>query len=207
MPSEHAESQAIITFGAQHNKFSNGSGRIAHICELLSGISQTKGLDDHDNADKKCLKGSLWAPSSCVSCSSVSSSLCLHDRVSVAVMRVVCGLLAPEKALVGVNRGPRGERGKERGWRTRGGGGKWQEKARREPAATEMAPLPPPLSPGVPLFPGRGASITALTAAPWVGSRVFSFTCGLRGLILKPLKALMCHNWQPSENTGEEELK
>lgn len=112
----YAESQAIIALG--------GSGRIAHICELLSGISQTKRLADHDNADKKCLKGPLWAPSSCVSCSSVSSALCRHDRVSVAVVRVVCGPLASEMALVGVDRGPRGERGKERGWRTRGGGGK-----------------------------------------------------------------------------------
>lgn len=70
-----------------------------------------------------------------------------------------------------------------------------EESAREEPAAAAgPAPLPPPLTPGVPRFPGRGASITAVTAAPWVGSRVFSFTCGLRGLILKPLKALMCHN-------------
>lgn len=119
---EHAESQAIIALDAQHNKFSNGSGRIAHICEILSGISQPKGLADHDNADKKCLKGHLWAPSSCVSCSSISSAPYRDDRVSV--VRVVCGLLASEKALVGVDRGPTGERGKERGWRTRGAGGK-----------------------------------------------------------------------------------
>lgn len=69
-----------------------------------------------------------------------------------------------------------------------------EESATEEPASTGIAPLPSPLTHGVPRFPGRGASITALTAPPWVGSRVFSFTCGLRGLILKPLKALMCHN-------------
>lgn len=110
---EHADSQAIIALDAQHNKFSKGSGRIAHICELLSGISQPKGLANHDNADKKCLKGPLWAPSSSVSCSSISSAPCRDDRVSV--VHAVCGLLASEKALVGVDRGPTGERGKERG--------------------------------------------------------------------------------------------
>lgn len=77
---EHAESRAIFTLGTQHNKFLNGSGRIAHICELFSGLSQTKGLADHDNTDKKCLKGPLWAPSSCV-----SSAPCRHDRVAVVL--------------------------------------------------------------------------------------------------------------------------
>lgn len=100
--------------------------------------------------------------------------------------------------------GPGERRGKERGQRPTGGGGKRQ--ARSQPPPRSL-PFPPPLTPGVPRFPGRGASITPLTAAPWVGSRVFSFTCGLRGLVLKPLKALMCHNWQPSENTGVERPK
>lgn len=43
------------------------------------------GLADHDNADKKYLKGPLWAPSSCVSCLSVSSAPCRHDRVLCVV--------------------------------------------------------------------------------------------------------------------------
>lgn len=53
---------------------------------------------------------------------------------------------------------------------------------------------PLPLTPGVPSCPGRVDSLEALTAAPWVVSCVFTFTCRLRGLVLKPMKALMCHN-------------
>lgn len=114
--------------------------------------------------------------------------------------QVWCVLLLACVRPLGIGKGPgwspqraQGERGREEGSDNNGGLVE-KDSSAEEPSAAEITPLPPPLTPGVPRFSGRGASITPLTAAPWVGSGVFSFTCGLRGLLLKPLKALMCHN-------------
>ncbi len=96
------------------------------------------------------------------------------------------------------------ERKRERRWNNKG----WwkmtslvKEGFLKAPHLTEEAvpyrrdrPPPLPLTPGVPGCPGRADSLKALTAAPWVGFCVFTFTCRLRGLILKPMKSLVCHN-------------
>lgn len=122
---------------------------------------------------------------------------------------LVCVFLASEKALDRVKRGPRGERKRERESRRRGWNNKgwWKmtslvkEVFLKAPHLTQAAmpyrqdcPPPLPLTHRVPGCTGKADSLKPLTAAPWVGSCVFTFTCRLRGLILKPMIAPMCHN-------------
>lgn len=105
----------------------------------------------------------------------------------------------------------RESRRRRRGWNNKG----WwkmtslvKEVFLKAPHLTQAAmpyrqdcPPPLPLTHRVPGCTGRADSLKPLTAAPWVGSCVFTFTCRLRGLILKPMIAPMCHNWQQNENT------
>lgn len=146
--------------------------------------------------------------------------LCLYESVSVwgcmLLLACVCflgirkGLGQSEERAQG--RKKKRERvGVRRGWNNKG----WwkmtslvKEVFLKAPHLTQAAmpyrqdcPPPLPLTHRVPGCTGRADSLKPLTAAPWVGSCVFTFTCRLRGLILKPMIAPMCHNWQQNENT------